>query len=120
MVTHSIIETSCYSSRLPGAISPSINLQRLLRPFVQPRWWSDYDEPILKFLADCGAAVPPRVILFNLEYQNLASPHRSTINRRITRLREQDLIKKVDDAGYYRITGRGRQLIDEDLDASEL
>ena len=87
---------------------------------MQPRRWSDYDGPILEFLADCGAAVPPHVILFNLEYQNLASPHRSTINRRITRLKEQDLIKKVDDAGYYRITSRGRQLVDENLDASEL
>jgi len=87
---------------------------------MQPRRWSDYDGPILEFLADCGAAVPPRVTLFNLEYQNLASPHRSTINRRITRLKEQDLIKKVDDAGYYRITSRGRQLVDENLDASEL
>jgi len=83
---------------------------------VQPPWWSEYDGPILEFLADCGAAVPPRVILFNLEYRNIASPHRSTVKRRLDRLTEHDLVEEVNDAGYYIITQYGRQFLNDELD----
>jgi predicted transcriptional regulator len=81
---------------------------------VQPPWWSEYDEPILEFLADCGAAVPPRVILFNLEYRNAASPHRSTVKRRLDRLSEHGLVENIDDSSYYIITQEGHNfLVDE-------
>lgn len=83
---------------------------------MQPPWWSEYDGPILEFLADCGAAVPPRVILFNLEYRNIASPHRSTVKRRLDRLTEHDLVEEVNDAGYYIITQYGRQFLNDELD----
>lgn len=83
---------------------------------MQPSWWSEYDGPILEFLADCGAAVPPRVILFNLEYRDIASPHRSTVKRRLDRLTEHDLVEEVDDAGYYIITQDGRRFLKNQLD----
>lgn len=86
---------------------------------MQPSWWSKYDEPILVFLADCGAAVPPRVILFNLEYRDLASPHRSTVKRRLERLAEYDFIRKVDDAGYYVIAEKGQRYLDGNLEPEE-
>lgn len=87
---------------------------------VQPRWWSKYDDHILEFLADCGAAVPPRVILFNLEYRDIASPHRSTVKRRLERLESHGLVEKVDEAGYYIISERGEEYLEGDLDAGDL
>ncbi len=84
---------------------------------MQPPWWSEYDEPILEFLADCGAAVPPRVILFNLEYRNIASPHRSTVKRRLARLTEHDLVMDVNDTGYYIITEEGLTFLRTELDS---
>lgn len=84
---------------------------------MQPPWWSEYDEPILEFLAESGAAVPPRVILFNLEYRNIASPHRSTVKRRLSRLTEHDLVEEVDDAGYYIITESGRSFLQTELNS---
>ena len=84
---------------------------------VQPPWWSEYDKPILEFLADSSAAVPPRVILFNLEYRNIASPHRSTVKRRLSRLTEHDLVKEIADTGYYMITDDGRALLATEFDS---
>ena len=87
---------------------------------MQPPWWSEYDEPILRFLADCGAAVPPRVILFNLEYRDIASPHRSTVKRRLGRLEEHGLVTEVDDSGYYMISEVGEQYLAGEIDGSDL
>lgn len=87
---------------------------------VQPSWWSKYDDPILQFLADTGAAVPPRVILFNLERREIASPHRSTIKRRLQRLQEYGLVEKVGEEGYYVISELGEAYLSGDIDASEL
>lgn len=87
---------------------------------MQPSWWSKYDDHILAFLEDCGAAVPPRVILFNLEYRNIASPHRSTVKRRLSRLTEHGLVDEVDDSGYYIISEQGQQYLADNLDPSEL
>lgn len=87
---------------------------------MQPSWWSKYDGPILRFLADCGAAVPPRVILFNLEYRNIASPHRSTVKRRLKRLIEHDLVEEVADSGYYVISEKGEQYLEGEIDGADL
>ncbi|WP_239640639.1 hypothetical protein [Haloferax denitrificans] len=87
---------------------------------VQPTWWSKYDDPILQLLADTGAAVPPRVILFNLERREIASPHRSTIKRRLQRLQKYGLVEKVGEEGYYEISELGKAYVSGELDASEL
>lgn len=87
---------------------------------MQPPWWSEYDQPILEFLLDCGAAVPPRVILFNLEYRNIASPHRSTVKRRLERLGQHDFVEKVDEGGYYVISDKGQQYLQGDLDPNDI
>jgi predicted transcriptional regulator len=89
--------------------------QRFAPKTVQPPWWSEYDDPILEFLADCGAAVPPRVILFNLEYRNQASPHRSTVKRRLSRLSEHEFVEEVNDSGYYIITEKGRRYLANEI-----
>lgn len=87
---------------------------------MQPTWWSEYDDPILEVLAESGKALPPRVILFNLEYEDRASPHRSTVKRRLSRLAAYGLVEKVDDAGYYVVTETGEAYLAGDLDPSEL
>jgi hypothetical protein len=87
---------------------------------VQPTWWSEYDEPILEFLADCGAAVPPRVILFNLEYRDIASPHRSTVRRRLNRLKTHEFVEEIDDSGYYMIAEKGRRYLANELYPDEI
>jgi len=71
-------------------------------------------------LLDCGAAVPPRVILFNLEYRNIASPHRSTVKRRLERLGQHDFVEKVDEGGYYVISDKGQQYLQGDLDPNDI
>ena len=83
---------------------------------MQPPWWSKYDGPILQLLADTDAALPPRVIQFNLEYRNIASPHRSTVKRRLQRLEENDFVDKVNEAGYYVISKNGEEFLRENLE----
>lgn len=87
---------------------------------MQPAWWSEYDRPILELLAESGKALPPRVILFNLKYENRASPHRSTVKRRLQRLSSHGLVEKVDEAGYYVVTETGEQYLSGEIDANEL
>ena len=86
---------------------------------MQPPWWSEYDEPILRMLSEAGKALPPRVILFNLQYEDRASPHRSTVKRRLGRLSEHGFVEKVDEAGYYVIMERGERYLAGELDADE-
>lgn len=87
---------------------------------MRPNWWSKYDEPILAILAESGKALPPRVILFNLEYEDRASPHRSTVKRRLAKLEEHGLVERVDEAGYYVITEDGERYLAGEMDGSEL
>lgn len=101
-------------------ISVTIKKRTCVSQNVQPQWWSKYDDPILQFLADTGAAVPPRVILFNLERREIASPHRSTIKRRLARLQEYGLVEKVGEEGYYEITDLGKGYVVGEVDAAEL
>uniref|UniRef100_A0A7D5GW71 Phage repressor protein n=2 Tax=Natrinema halophilum TaxID=1699371 RepID=A0A7D5GW71_9EURY len=71
-------------------------------------------------LYESGKALPPRVILFNLEYEERASPHRSTVKRRLKRLTDHELTEKVDDSGYYILTDKGRSWVEGDLDNRDL
>lgn len=87
---------------------------------MQPSWWSKYDGPILEMLYESDKALPPRVILFNLEYEDRAAPHRSTVKRRLKRLTNHGLTENIDDSGYYIITEKGRSWIKDELDVAEL
>lgn len=90
-----------------------------MRP--RPSWASKYDDPILEFLAESNAALPPAVVTFNLNWQNIASPAHSTVKRRLRTLTDHNLAEKVEDeAGYYAITDKGRKYLAGDLDASKL
>ena len=50
-----------------------------MRP--RPPWPSEYDEPILEFLAENGVVAPPAVIEFNLNWKEISSPAYSTVKR---------------------------------------
>lgn len=84
---------------------------------MTPEWWSKYDNPILELLADCGIAVTPAVVRFNLAREMIAPPHRSTVNRRLDILSTYGFVERVDDPGYYEITEKGEQHIAGELSA---
>nr|WP_259370361.1 MarR family transcriptional regulator [Salinarchaeum laminariae] len=74
------------------------------------------DPAILELLEEAGIALPPAVIAYNIE--GVSHP---TVSRRLPILKEQDLVKKVEESkGYYAITDRGRAYLDGELDADEL
>jgi repressor of nif and glnA expression len=86
---------------------------------VQPPWWGKYDDDILSLLQETGAALPPRVIEFNLEYRDVASPHRSTVKRRLSRLEEHGFVENAEDSGHYVITERGLEYLSNSENQSQ-
>lgn len=87
----------------------------------RPSWASKYDEPILEFLEQSDAALPPAVVEFNLDFKGIASPAYSTVKRRMRKLEEHDFLKKVEGkSGYYIISERGRAYLSGELDAEDL
>ena len=74
------------------------------------------DDAILELLDECGIAIPPRAIAFNIE--NVSRP---TIDRRLPKLEVADLVERYEDPqGYTRITDRGRAYLAGDINADEL
>ncbi len=85
-----------------------------MRPLVS--WMTKSDDAILELLDECGIAIPPRAIAFNIE--NVSRP---TIDRRLPKLEEAGLVERYDDPqGYTRITKRGRAYLAGELDVDEL
>jgi len=79
-------------------------------------WMTKSDDAILELLEECGIAIPPRAIAFNIE--NVSRP---TIDRRLPKLEEAGLVERYDDPqGYTRITDLGRAYLAGDIDADEL
>ncbi|RDZ52853.1 phage repressor protein [Haloferax sp. Atlit-4N] len=83
------------------------------------RWRNDAIEPILLLLNDSGLDLNPKTIVHNLEVRMQRPPSRSTVNRALKMLLEANLIKKVNDGPYYRITQMGQDLIQGESDPSE-
>jgi len=85
-----------------------------MRPLVS--WMTKSDDAILELLDECGIAIPPRAIAFNIE--NVSRP---TIDRRLPKLEEAGLVERYDDPqGYTRITARGRAYLAGEINADEL
>jgi predicted transcriptional regulator len=82
-----------------------------MRPRVE--WMNQTDDRVLELLEDSGLALSPAVIAVNLDYS------RNWISRRMSMLRDADLVEAVD-RSYYQITDRGRAYLSGDLDADEL
>lgn len=71
------------------------------------------DDRILETLESSGLVLSPRVLAENTDYT------RNYINKRLKKLRENDLVDRVDD-GLYSITDRGRAYLAGELDADDL
>lgn len=81
------------------------------RPRVS--WMTQGDDRILETLETSGLILSPRVLSANTDYT------RNYINKRLRKLRENDLVERVDE-GLYRITDRGRAYLAGELDAENL
>ncbi|ELZ39611.1 hypothetical protein [Halorubrum tebenquichense] len=74
------------------------------------------DDAILELLSECGIAIPPRAIAFNI--QNVSRP---TIDRRLPKLERAGLVSRYDDPqGYTEITDRGRAYLAGEVDADDI
>jgi len=79
-------------------------------------WMTKSDDAILELLDECGIAIPPRAIAFNVG--NVSRP---TIDRRLPKLEDAGLVERYEDPqGYTRITDRGRAYLSGEIDAGEL
>ncbi len=70
------------------------------------------DDRILETLESSGLILSPAVIAKNTDYT------RNYVNKRMRKLREEDLVERVED-GYYRISDRGQAYLRGELDADD-
>ena len=71
------------------------------------------DERVLEFLREKDIVASPSVIAANIDYTG------EYISRRCQKLADAELIQRVD-ATNYRITDRGEQYLEGELDADDL
>lgn len=97
-----------------------------MRPRVP--WMNESDDAILEFYEELTAgsgpdiALPPGVIWFNLvKEMGVLDRSRNTISRRMNKLAEIGLLRKVDEErGYYKLTNMGSNYLSGDLDTEDL
>lgn len=82
-----------------------------MRPRVS--WMNQTDDRVLELLEESELILTPAVIAVNLDYT------RNWVSRRLSKLRQHDLVAQVD-GGYYKITDRGRAYLAGEFDASEI
>ena len=82
-----------------------------MRPRVS--WMTQGDDRILETLESSGIVLSPAVLAYNTDYT------RNYVNKRLRKLRNNDLVERVD-SGYYVITDRGRAYLAGDLDNEDL
>ena len=88
-----------------------------MRP--RPEWMSLKDGLILEFLEEHDLELPAKPLYRNLNRHGHEIGY-STVRQRLGELESYGLIARVDEAGYYEITEKGRAYLDGDIDASEL
>lgn len=71
------------------------------------------DGHLLETLSESELQLSPRILAVNADYS------RHYVSRRLSKLREAELVEKVDD-GLYRITEKGTAYLDGELDADDL
>ena len=82
-----------------------------MRPRVE--WMNQTDDRVLELLDESGLILSPAVVAINLGYT------RNWVSRRMTKLEEADLLRRVD-GGYYEITDLGRAYLTGEIDADDL
>lgn len=88
-----------------------------MRP--RPEWMSLKDGLILEFLETHDLELPAKPLYRNLNRHGHQIGY-STVRQRLSVLKEHRLVEKVDDAGYYAITEKGRAYLEGELDISDL
>ncbi len=88
-----------------------------MRP--RPEWMSLKDGLILEFLEEYDLELPAKPLYRNLNRHGHEIGY-STVRQRLGELEAHGLIEKVDDAGYYQVSQRGKAYLEGDLDVSEL
>ena len=96
-----------------------------MRPRVP--WMNETDDAILEFFAELEATgmrlwLAPTPVWLNLTANLTAlDKSRDTVSRRMKKLDEMELLRRVDDSrGYYQITDHGLRYVAGELDAAEL
>jgi DNA-binding PadR family transcriptional regulator len=88
---------------------------------LREKWMNKATDPILELLDESGLALPPKAILVNLQRMMEDAPSRPTVFRALDELEDHGYIETLPISGtYYVITGRGRDYIRGELDASDL
>ncbi|APX98186.1 winged-helix domain-containing protein [Natronorubrum daqingense] len=77
------------------------------------------DGLILEFLREHDLELPAKPLYRNLNRHGHEIGY-STVRLRLAELEENGLIEKVDEAGYYQVSSKGRAYLDGELDVSDL
>jgi len=84
-----------------------------------PMGTKERDEAILEFLNDRNAMFKPKALFDNLnEFESITFGYK-TVQRRLRALESRNLVERVDDTSYYRITDRGRSFLTGELEVDE-
>ena len=78
------------------------------------RWMGVWDDRIMEFIRENGPTSASKLV--ENEYIHTS---RSTISRRLNKLSDYDLLDRLPN-GVYRLTEKGEQYLDEELDANSL
>lgn len=84
-----------------------------------PDWRDSATKPVLKLLAEHDLALSATAIYYNLEQRLERPPSQATVTRALKGLREVGLVEQPH-GSLYQITGKGREYLAGDLDASEI
>ncbi|MHC3439804.1 winged-helix domain-containing protein [Natrialbaceae archaeon A-gly3] len=77
------------------------------------------DGLILEFLETHDLELPAKPLYRNLNRHGHEIGY-STVRQRLSVLEEHELIEKVDEAGYYAVTEKGRAYLEGELDVDDL
>jgi len=77
------------------------------------------DELILEFLETHDLELPAKPLYRNLNRHGHEIGY-STVRQRLRELEAHGLIEKIDDAGYYAVTDKGRAYLEGELDVDDL
>lgn len=84
-------------------------------------WMNKASIPVLELLAESGFALSGGVIAHNLKQELSDPPSRATVYRALEPIEEHGLIaEEGDQTTHYRITEKGRQYLEGELDANQL
>ena len=88
-----------------------------MRP--RPDWMSLKDDLILEFLAEHDLELPAKPLYRNLNRHGHEIGY-STVRQRLRELEEHGLLEKVDEAGYYQVSSKGKEYLEGNIEVDDL